>query len=140
MSEQSHTTIEELLGRVSQIHERATAKTVFGDPLHVNGRTVIPVARVQYGFGFGAGRDKETEAGEEESKEGGGGGGGLSVRPIAVLEITDKETKMKPIIDVNRLAIAGMLLAAWNVFWIAYTIRRAAARAPVATAPGTPTR
>jgi uncharacterized spore protein YtfJ len=136
MSEQSRSTIEELLGRIGQIHERATAKTVFGEPLHVNGRTVIPVARVQYGFGFGAGREKETEEGEEESTEGGGGGGGVSVRPIAVLEITDTETKMKPIIDVNRLALAAMLLAAWNVFWITYTARRAAVR----TAAGAPTK
>ncbi len=59
----------------------------------------------------------------EGTKEGGGGGGGVSVRPIAVLEITDKETKMKPIFDVNRLALAAMLLAAWNVFWITYTRR-----------------
>lgn len=124
MSEQSRSTIEDLLGRIGQIHERATARTVFGEPLRHNGRTVIPVARVQYGFGFGAGRDKESEEGEEETKEGGGGGGGLSVRPIAVLEITDTETKMKPIIDVNRLAIAAMLLVAWNVFWITYTARR----------------
>ncbi len=130
MSEQSHTTIEELLGRVGEIHERATAKTVFGDPLHVNGRTIIPVARVAYGFGFGAGRDKETEDGEEESKEGGGGGGGLSVRPIAVLEITETETRLRPVIDVNRLAVAAMLLAAWNVFWIAYTVRRVRAPQP----------
>jgi uncharacterized spore protein YtfJ len=135
MPEGSRTTIEELLGRVGEIHERATAKTVFGEPLHVNGRTVIPVARVQYGFGFGAGRDKETEEGEEETKEGGGGGGGLSVRPIAVLEITDKETKMRPIIDVNRLALAAMMLVAWNVFWITYTARRAMLRTPAGT-PG----
>ena len=140
MPDQPHSSLDDLFGRVSEIHQRASAKTVFGEPIQVNGRTVIPVARVQYGFGFGAGRDKETEEGEEEFKEGGGGGGGLSVRPIAVLEITDKETKMKPIIDVNRLAIAGMLLAAWNVFWIAYTIRRAAVRTPVVTSSGTPAR
>ena len=133
MSEESHTTIEQLLGRIGQIHERATAKTVFGEPLHANGRTVIPVARVQYGFGFGAGRDKEREEGEEETKEGGGGGGGLSVRPIAVLEITDKETRMKPIIDVNRLALGAMLLVAWNVFWITYTARRAMLKSPAST-------
>jgi uncharacterized spore protein YtfJ len=119
------TTIEQLLSRIGQIHEKATTKTVFGEPLHANGRTVIPVARVQYGFGFGAGRDDEKDDGEVEgTKEGGGGGGGVSVRPIAVLEITDEETKMKPIFDVNRLAVAAMLLVAWNVFWITYTARR----------------
>jgi len=29
-------------------------------------------------------------------------------------------------VDVTRVALAGMLLAAWNVFWITYTVRKAA--------------
>lgn len=116
--------LEDVLGRLTRIDEKATVKTVFGEPIHQNGRVIIPVARVAYGFGFGGGRNAEKESGEEESKEGAGGGGGVSVRPVAVLEITDKETKVKPIVDITRVALAGMLLTAWNVFWIAFTIRR----------------
>ncbi len=120
--------LEEMLSRIGQVHERATVRTVFGDPLQVDGRTIIPVARVQYGFGFGAGRSSEKEKEEEESGEGGGGGAGVSIRPVAVLEISGQDTKVKPIIDVTRLALAGMMLVAWNVWWIAYTIRRMAAK------------
>lgn len=120
--------LEEMLNRIGQVHERASVRTVFGEPFQVDGRTIIPVARVQYGFGFGVGRSKEKEKDEEESGEGGGGGAGVSVRPVAVLEITGQETKVKPVVDVTRLALAGMLLAAWNVLWITYTIRRVAAK------------
>ena len=120
--------LEEMLNRIGQVHDRASVKTVFGEPFQVNGRTIIPVAKVQYGFGFGVGRSKEKEKEEEESGEGGGGGAGVSIRPIAVLEITGQETKVKPVVDVTRLALAGMLLAAWNVLWITYTIRRVAAK------------
>jgi len=120
--------LEEMLNRIGQVHERASVKTVFGEPFQVDGRTIIPVAKVQYGFGFGVGRSKEKEKEEEESGEGGGGGAGVSIRPIAVLEITGQETKVKPVVDVTRLALAGMLLAAWNVLWITYTIRRVAAK------------
>ncbi len=120
--------LEEMLNRIGQVHDRASVKTVFGEPFQVNGRTIIPIAKVQYGFGFGVGRSKEKEKEEEESGEGGGGGAGVSIRPIAVLEITGQETKVKPVMDVTRLALAGMLLAAWNVLWITYTIRRVAAK------------
>ena len=119
--------LEEMLNRIGQVHDRASVKTVFGEPFQVNGRTIIPVAKVQYGFGFGVGR-KEKEKQEEGSGEGGGGGAGISVRPVAVLEISGQETKVKPVVDVTRLALAGMLLAAWNVWWITYAIRRVGAK------------
>ncbi len=122
--------LEEMLNRIGQVHDRATVRTVFGEPFQVDGRTIIPVAKVQYGFGFGAGRSNEKEKEEEESGEGGGGGAGVSIRPVAVLEISGQDTKVKPIVDVTRLALAGMLLAAWNVMWITYTIRRVSARRP----------
>lgn len=123
--------LEEMLNRIGQMHERATVKTVFGEPYQVNGRTVIPVAKVSYGFGFGAGRGNAKLNGANESGgggEGGGGGGRVSVRPVAVLEVSGTETRLKPIVDVTRLAIAGMALVAWNVFWITYTVRRMSAR------------
>lgn len=118
--------LDDVLDRLTRIDEKATVKTVFGEPIHQNGRVIIPVAKVAYGFGFGGGRNAEKEPQEEESSEGAGGGGGVSVRPVAILEITDKETRVKPIVDVTRLALAGMLLAAWNVFWIAFTVRKTA--------------
>ena len=118
--------LEEMLNRIGQVHERASVRTVFGEPFQVNGRTIIPVAKVQYGFGFGVGRKNDKE--EAGAGEGGGGGAGVSVRPVAVLEISSHETKVRPVVDVTRLAMAGMLLAAWNVLWITYTIRRVAAK------------
>ncbi len=118
--------LEEMLNRIGQMHERATVKTVFGEPYQVNGRTVIPVAKVSYWFGFGAGRGNAKINGANES--GGGGGGRVSVRPVGVLEMSGTETRLKPIVDVTRLAIAGMALVAWNTFWITYTVRRISAR------------
>lgn len=124
---------EEMLSRIGQVHDRASVKTVFGEPLQIDGRTIIPVAKVRYGFGVGfggMGRGKKEREEQEPSGEGGGGGAGVSVTPVALLEITGQETKVKPVVDVTRLAVAGMLLAAWNVLWITYTIRRVAAKRP----------
>jgi len=118
--------LEEALSRLSRIDEKATVRTVFGEPIQKNGRIIIPVAKVAYGFGFGGGRNVEKEQQEEESNEGAGGGGGVWVRPVAILEVNERETRIRPIVDVTRVAVAGMLLVAWNVFWITYTIRKAA--------------
>lgn len=119
--------LEQMLTRISAAQERAGVKTVFGEPYQVNGRTIIPVARVRYGFGFGLGRRNWAEKAHGEPDEG-GGGAGASVRPVAVLEVGATETKVKPILDVTRLVLGAMLLAAWNVFWISYTVRRVRAK------------
>jgi uncharacterized spore protein YtfJ len=125
MTTNGQSAVENLVGQVSRVHERATVKTVFGDPMPIDGRTIIPVAKVGYAFGVGMGRGGLEKEG---SGEGGGGGGGLNVRPVAVLEVRHDEVRVRPIADVTRLALAGMLLAAWNVFWITTTIRAAMRR------------
>lgn len=118
--------LADVLGRLSRMDEQATVKTAFGDPIHENGRTIIPVAAVAYGFGFGGGRGRgKAEESVTDTGEGAGGGGGVSVRPIAVLEIQGGETKVRPVLDVTRLILAGILFAAWNTFWITLTIRAA---------------
>ena len=33
--------LEEVLGRLSRIDEKATVRTVFGEPIHQNGRVII---------------------------------------------------------------------------------------------------
>ena len=82
----------------------ASARNVYGDPVSVGGRTVIPIARVSYGFGAGGGASESEEVGSERG--GSGGGAGLNARPIGALEITEAETRFIPFIDPGRLGIA----------------------------------
>src|SRR5690349_7066625 len=85
----------------------ATVKAVFGEPVHAAGRTVIPVARVAYGFGggFGTGHGK-TESDKGRHGEGGGGGGGVRAYPAGALEITEEGTRFIPFTDYRWLAAA----------------------------------
>jgi uncharacterized spore protein YtfJ len=76
--------LESMAERVSA---RASAKNVYGDPVVVGNRTVIPIAQARYGFGGRGGRRK----GDDEA--GGGGGGGVSARPSGALEITPEGTR-----------------------------------------------
>ena len=95
----------ELLQKVSEpLGSTASVKSVFGDPIHANGRTVVPVAKVAYGFAGGAGGGR---AGAQTGQgEGGGGFGGVLAFPAGALEVTDRGTRFIPFIDVRWLVIA----------------------------------
>lgn len=90
-----------------QIQSSASAKLVYGEPVSVADRTVIPVARVRYGFGGGGGGH------EQHSGHGGGGGGGhASARPVGVVEITPSSTHFIPIPDWRKaLALVALSLS-----------------------------
>ena len=63
-----------LKGIVERIKETAKVETVYGQPVEFEGKTVIPVAKVRYGFGAGVGEGKSdfaTLEGESDSGEGG---------------------------------------------------------------------
>jgi uncharacterized spore protein YtfJ len=48
-------------------------KSVYGEPVVVDGTTIVPVAAVQFGFGAGSAGDGDEDA------PGGAGGGGVAV-------------------------------------------------------------
>jgi uncharacterized spore protein YtfJ len=80
----------------------ASVKSVFGEPIEAAGKTVIPVAKVAYGFGggFGTGHGKaDPETGRHA--EGGGGGGGVRAFPAGALEISENGTRFIPFPDLH---------------------------------------
>jgi uncharacterized spore protein YtfJ len=117
--------IQTLLDTFGDLRKEANVKACFGDPVTIEGRTVIPVARVGYGFGMGAGQgpmpesEEGMEALEEASAGGSGGGGGMTSSPLGVVEVTSQGVRVEPIIDEQRIAVLGLLVVAWSVFWLA---------------------
>ncbi|MEK7248603.1 MAG: spore germination protein GerW family protein [Chloroflexota bacterium] len=97
---------------------RATARVelVYGEERKVGEKTIIPVAAIAYAFGGGAGAGVDSGRNghsENGGSVGGGGGGGGSVRvqPVGVLEVTEDETRLVPILDWTRIvttAITGV--------------------------------
>ncbi len=67
----------------------------------------------------------EAEAGAEEGGASGGGGGGAGgkARPIAYIEVGPDGTRVEPIMDEQKIALAGMLLGAWTVGWVAVVLK-----------------
>lgn len=128
--ERTHAYLEAIRTAVRELHDSANVENVYGDPITIDGKTVVPVARIAYGFGggFGVGGSEtgtDGAGGEGESAgEGGGrgqgqgqgqggGGGGVSARPVGALEITEDGTRFVRFADNGCLIVAagvGLLL------------------------------
>jgi uncharacterized spore protein YtfJ len=100
-----------LLQRIAQaVGGKATAATIFGEPVEREGVTVIPVAKARFGFGGGGGGG--THGNDEGS--GGGGGGGALVSPVGYIEVHDGTAQFNRItspLEVAAVVGAGSLLA-----------------------------
>jgi len=127
------TATDELVREVTGIPKELGASACFGDPVVRDGHTLIPVARVQfgYGLGFGGGMDAHVSPSNNGSDEtagseggaGGGGGGGGSSTPVAIIDISDRGVEIQAIEDKTRLGLAVFTMVAWNTFWVMWTIR-----------------
>jgi len=131
---------ETLFSRLDTVSEKVSVDAVFGKPQTYGDRVVIPVAEIAYGFGAGGGiasapgcacegePECECEAvaeddGSQEWPVGGGGGAGGKARPVAYIEVTPEGTRVQPIVDEQRIALAGILLGAWAVGWVGLVLK-----------------
>ena len=95
---------------------RATVSSVYGEPITAGNKTVIPVARIAYGFGGGLGTSKGLRGeaqGPQLSGEGGGGGLGVVAMPVGVVEVTPQATRFIRFGGGRRMlgaALAGVLV------------------------------
>ncbi|MGA7730893.1 MAG: hypothetical protein WCD37_06435 [Chloroflexia bacterium] len=81
----------------------AHVSAVFGEPRTAGDKTIIPVAGVRRAYGLR--------------------GGWSSAWPVAVIEIDSQGVRVKPVINEAIIPLAGMLLGAWNVYWLLRAIR-----------------
>jgi len=135
--------IKAMLEKIGSVTEKVNVDAVFGKPEKFGDRVLIEVAEITYGFGMGAGFGPAgeavvTEEAVEEAVEavtdeaeaandgvagGGGGGAGGSARPIAYIEIGPDGAKVEPIMDEQKIALAGILLGAWAVGWVGVVLK-----------------
>jgi len=109
---------ERLRSIVERIQNSAAIKSVFGDAISAHGRTIIPVARIVYGFGGGSGK------GVHDGESGEGGGGGVMAAPLGVIELTDGQTRFIPV-NEHRKFVAGCLIGLCaGILWARAARRR----------------
>jgi uncharacterized spore protein YtfJ len=80
---------------LGEIEKVLGSKTVVGEPITVEGTTIIPLISLGFGFGAGGGGGKaDVQKGEGS---GGGTGGGGGVRPVAMVIIDKDGARIEPI-------------------------------------------
>ena len=85
--------VDRFLERLAErVGGRASVTAVFGEPIERGDLTVVPVARIRWGFGGGSGT-----AGPETDASGSGGGGGVAADAIGYIEIRSGEATFRRI-------------------------------------------
>jgi uncharacterized spore protein YtfJ len=111
---------------IEEARETAQWRAAFGEPEVAEGRVVIPVAKVTYGFGLGFGQgpgESSAEEGHEPASVGGGGGGSGSAKPLGVIVVDDDGVYFEEALDTTKVSLAGIGLAALFVLQLAVTVR-----------------
>ena len=86
---------DRLLERLAElVGAKAGVDVVFGEAIHHGALTVVPVARVRWGFGGGGGSAEGSPTG---AASGSGGGGGVAADPVGYLEIGPDGATFRPI-------------------------------------------
>jgi uncharacterized spore protein YtfJ len=86
-----------------RLYGGASVKAVYGEPIEAQGKTIIPVAKVMYGFGGGFGeKGKDKKNGPDG--EGGGAGAGVRAKPVGVIEVTEEDNRFVPCCEGRKYA------------------------------------
>jgi uncharacterized spore protein YtfJ len=92
-----------------------TPRRVFGDPINVEGVTVLPVATIGGGGGGGA-----KGAGNDNV----GVGFGLGAQAAGVFVIRDGDAKWRPALNLNRVILGGQLVGMVAILTAGLIVRR----------------
>jgi uncharacterized spore protein YtfJ len=89
--------VESLLkATLAEIERLLSTRTVVGEPITVEGNTLIPLVAVGFGFGAGGGSGKEEKKMSGEGQGAGSGGGG-GVRPVAVIIVNKDGVRVESV-------------------------------------------
>ena len=84
---------------IAKIREMVDVNSVIGEPITVNGVTIVPISKVSVGFGGGGSDYVSKNQNNQENPFGGGAGGGVKVTPMAFLIIKGDSVRMLPVAE-----------------------------------------
>ncbi len=79
---------------IKEIEHMLNTKTVVGEPINIEGNTLIPLVSVGFGFGVGTGEGTDPKKG---AGTGGGTGGGGGVKPVAMIVVNKDGVRIESI-------------------------------------------
>ena len=81
---------------LGEIEKVLSSRTVVGEPMTIEGATLIPLISVGFGFGAGGGQGK-AEAKQKGEGAGGGTGGGAWIKPKAIIIVDKEGVRVEPV-------------------------------------------
>ena len=81
---------------LAEIERLLSTRTVVGEPIILEGNTVIPLISIGFGFGAGGGSGKEQKTISAEAFGGGSAGGG-GIKPVAIIIVNKDGVRVEPI-------------------------------------------
>ena len=89
--------VESLLkATLAEVERLLSTRTVVGEPITVEGQTIIPLIAVGFGFGAGGGSGKEQKTARLEGLGAGCGAGG-GVKPVAVIIVNKDGVRLESV-------------------------------------------
>lgn len=83
---------------------RANVEIIFGESREFEGKIIIPVGKVRYGWGGGSGKGPSGKQGEGAPEgEGSGMGMGVMVKPMGFITVSADSVQYQPIVDYGPL-------------------------------------
>ena len=83
--------IKTTLGEIERI---LSTKAVVGEPIIIEGKTIIPLVSIGFGFGGGGGSGSPKDKAEGSGAGTGGGGG---VKPLGVIVVDKEGVRIEPV-------------------------------------------
>jgi uncharacterized spore protein YtfJ len=114
--------ITRALSKLDAINDLLTVQRVFGDPVQVDGVSVIPVAAVRGGGGGGGGEGESPDS--PGTGAGAGIGFGVNARPVGVFVVRDGDAEWRPSVDVMRIVLGGQLVALAAIVVLGRVLRK----------------
>jgi len=83
---------------MGEIEKLINTRTLVGDPIVLDDKTLIPLISVS--FGFGAGSNSGLSVSKQKGEmSGAGSGGGACIKPVAVIIVNKEEIRVEPIMS-----------------------------------------
>ena len=115
------TALDNVVSNLDAVKDVITVQRVFGEPTHVDGVTVLPVAVVRGGGGAGGGGGSMPD--ENQRGEGAGLGFGINARGIGVYAVKNGDITWQPAVDVTRIVLGAQLVALAAVIVVGGVLR-----------------
>jgi uncharacterized spore protein YtfJ len=81
---------------LAEVERILNTRSVVGEPITIEGNTIIPLVAIGFCFGGGGGSGKEQKAANMEGYGGGSAGGG-GVKPVAVIVVSKDGVRVEPV-------------------------------------------